>query len=469
MLSGKNNRFKSDLKFSLIFGSVFWIAALIIYFFVFIYIFSNLRQEARSGIQVRLLAYWAIDQSGGHDILKESIDVDALLSGEHPFFVRISDDFNNTVLLTVPSNWDSFDFEKLEQKTPASGTFITLKSHQLDYVLETGSISLSDNYTLQVGMSDENRQRIMQLLSESFGAALFILVGASFIIGFVISSRFLLPVRNLEKAVVEVIETGRIESRIEERKKAGELDQLVVSFNRMLEKIEELVKGMAGALDTVAHDLRTPLTRFRMIAEKALSSEQTAPESAELYRLALEQAVEQSDTVLRMMTMLMDISEAESGTLKLNSSEFNPYDRLGEVIDVYQLIAEDKDISVNIESGNWSGTILADPDRFRQAAGNLVDNAVKYGKSGGSVSVSVDRVEEGMMVSVRDDGQGILDADLPEIWKRLYRGKSSKDGLGLGLSLVNAIVMAHGGRVEVESRIGEGSIFKMIFPVTTDS
>ena len=467
MLSGKNNRIKADLKFSVIFGSVFWIAALVIYFFVFIYIFSTLRQESRSGIQVRLLGYWAIDQSGGHDVLKDSIDVDVLLSGEQPFFVRVSDDFNNTVLLTAPANWESFDFRKLEQRPPAPGDFITLRSSQLDYVLEAGSISLSDNYTLQVGMSDENRQRIMQLLSGSFGTALLLLIGVSFVIGFVVSHRFLLPVRRLEKAVAGVIETGKIESRIEERKKAGELDQLVVSFNRMLSKIEELVKGMAGALDTVAHDLRTPLTRFRMIAERALSSD-SKEASVEEYREALEQAVVESDTVLRMMLMLMDISEAETGTLKLNKADIDPIEKIREVVDVYMLIAEDRNISINIKEADWTGTLEADPDRFRQAAGNLIDNAVKYGRDGGRVAISIMRTELECVISVKDDGEGISDADLSEIWKRLYRGKTSKDGLGLGLSLVNAIVKAHNGRVEVESRKGEGALFRLTYPLGTE-
>lgn len=465
MFSGKNNRFKADLKFSIIFGSIFWIAALIIYLFVFIYIFTNLQEETRSGIQVRLLGYWAIDQSGGHDILEESIDVDLLLSGEQPFFVRLSDELNNTLLLATPSNWESFDFTKLESKPPAPGSFISLRSPMLDYVLEVGSISITDGYTLQVGMSDENRQRIMGLLSGSFMAALVILVGVSFIIGFVVSYRFLLPVRRLETAVADVIETGRIESRIEERRKAGELDQLVVSFNQMLTKIEELVKGMTGALDTVAHDLRTPLTRFRMIAERALSSGASAEDSAELYRSALEQAVEESDTVLRMMSMLMDISEAETGTLKLNKTEFSPYLKISEIADVYSIIAEDRNMNIIIDQSGGSEPILADVDRFRQAAGNLIDNAVKYGRTDGTVRISFERTEDELAVVVSDDGEGISAADLPEIWKRLYRGKSSKDGLGLGLSLVNAIAMAHGGRGEVESERGSGSKFKIYFPL----
>lgn len=471
MFSGINKssrrEFKADFKFSMIFAAIFWLTAILLYSFVFIYIYSSLREDTRVGIQVRLLGYWAIDQSGGLELLKENIDVNMILSDEQPFFARISDEFNNTLLLDVPENWNSFDFTKLERQLPEPGSFNVLKSESLDYFLEAGCIHLSDGSYLQVGMSDENRRRVMDLLSGSFMIALLVLVFISTGIGFIVSRRFLMPIRALEKAVEGVIQTGNIESRIIETKRAGEMDMLVVSFNEMLAKIEELVVGMKGALDTVAHDLRTPLTRFRMISEKALSRQEFTndAEAAKEYRQSLELAVEESDTVLRMMTLLMDISEAETGTLKLNKTEFAPIDRLTEMLDIYEMTAEDAGISLEIDKSSWTGKLYADQDRFRQAVGNLIDNAVKYGRDGGRVILSIEADAEQVAVSVKDDGAGISKSDLPEIWKRLYRGKSSKDGLGLGLSLVNAIMKAHGGKVWVESKLGEGSVFTISFPL----
>jgi signal transduction histidine kinase len=460
MFSGKNNKLKADLKLSLVFGSVFWITALILYIFVFIYIFTTLRQDTRTGIQVRLLGYWAIEKAGGLEELRDSIDVGYILSGERSFFVRVADEMNNTVLLSVPDRWSSFNFQSLEGGLPELGEYITLRSDRLDYILEVGTISISGGYYLQVGMSDENRKRIMELLYSSFLVALIVLVGVSSGIGFIISKRFLMPVRKLERAVNEVIDTGKIESRIVEHRGAGELDELVVSFNLMLGKIEELVLGMKGALDTVAHDLRTPLTRFRMVAERVLSRD-----DSDGYREALEQAGIESETVLRMMTMLMDISEAETGTLKLSYSDFRPLDKIREVVDVYQLIADDMNISIDIEDSAWDGSITADADRFRQAVGNLIDNAVKYSREGGQVFINLKREDGSVRVSVADSGEGIPDYEQTEIWKRLYRGKTSKDGLGLGLSLVNAIVKAHNGSADVSSREGEGSVFTITFPV----
>ena len=460
MFSGNKNRFKADLKFSMLFGSVFWIAALVLYLFVFAYIFNMLRQETKTGIEVRLLGYWAIEKSEGLDALRSSIDVSYINSGESQFFVRIADELNNTVLLEIPKHWSSFNFEMLERNPPVPGSLVELHSPGLRYKLEAGTIQTSDGYYLQVGMSDENRRRILELLTGSFTVALLVLVGVSFVLGFVLSNRFLLPVRLLGKTVSDVIETGRIESRVRQPARAGELNELVISFNLMLQRIEDLVTGMKGALDTVAHDLRTPLTRFRITAEKVLSEGNSGG-----YRAALEQAMEESETLLRMMTMLMDISEAETGTLKLNLSSFNPAEMIRQAAEIYSIVAEEKNITINTGPEALETRLQADRDRFMQAVGNLLDNAVKYGKEGGEINIASAERNGELIITVSDNGEGISREDLPGIWERLYRGRSSRDGLGLGLSLVNAIVKAHGGRTGVVSEPGEGSVFTIVFPL----
>ncbi len=470
MFSAINKSLRGNLKLTAIFGAVFWLTAIVLYLFVFIYIYTTLRQEDRTSLQVRLLGYWAIERSGGLDLLAESVDVNTILPGEAPFFVRISDEFNSTYLLETPQRWESFNFSTLESDPPDPGSFKVLRSPSHKYILETGTIRLSDGYFLQVGISDETRRRIMEMLSKSFVAAFLVLIFVSFAAGFLISYRYLKPVRRLESTVADIIMTGKIQRRIEIETNGSELNELSLSFNRMLERIENLVNGMKGALDTVAHDLRTPITRFRMIAEQALSLSGGHSADPEMLQTALEKAVEESDTLLRMMSMLMDISEAETGTLRLNLSRFAPLDVIREASDVYSILAEDRGMRITISDDSWDGEITADQDRFRQVTGNLLDNAVKYGKSGGEVMVSVSAVSDEAVISVKDDGEGIAEEDVSRIWERLYRGKSSMNGLGLGLSLVNAIVTAHDGRAEVFSTPGQGSDFRVIFPlITTDN
>jgi signal transduction histidine kinase len=161
----------------------------------------------------------------------------------------------------------------------------------------------------------------------------------------------------------------------------------------------------------------------------------------------------------------MDISEAETGTMRLNRTDVSLATLVAEVVSVYEDVAEDRRVAVHtaVEDGL---TVSADRDRLRQVLANLIDNAVKYTPSGGRVTVAARRDGDAVRLEVSDTGSGISTHDLPRIWERLYRGDQSRTerGLGLGLSLVRAIVTAHGGTVEVESEVGRGSTFVVTLP-----
>jgi signal transduction histidine kinase len=163
-----------------------------------------------------------------------------------------------------------------------------------------------------------------------------------------------------------------------------------------------------------------------------------------------------------MLDTLMDISEAETGTMRLVRTEVSLEKLVAEVASVYEDVAEDKRITVEtiVEPAL---TVSADRDRLRQVLANLIDNAIKYTRAGGRVTVRAARDGAGMRIDVADTGPGIAEHDLPRIWDRLYRGDQSRAerGLGLGLSLVRAIVEAHGGTVEVRTEQGKGSTFSV--------
>jgi signal transduction histidine kinase len=200
---------------------------------------------------------------------------------------------------------------------------------------------------------------------------------------------------------------------------------------------------------------------LRSVAESALASND--PGAA---REGLERALEEAERIDTTLTALMDVSEAETGTMRLNRERARLADVVREACDLYADVADEKGVDLRAEV---PGTleVFVDRARFRQVLANLVDNAVKYTPPGGRVEVEAEAGAGRVELRVRDTGIGIPEADQPRVWDRLYRGDASRRerGLGLGLSLVKAIVEAHGGRVALQSAPGQGSIFSVVLPV----
>jgi signal transduction histidine kinase len=167
-----------------------------------------------------------------------------------------------------------------------------------------------------------------------------------------------------------------------------------------------------------------------------------------------------------MLNTLMDITEAEHGMMRLQRERKSVSQLLENVLEIYRLVAEEKKIGI---TAHFDGPCEAevDPNRIQQALANLLDNAVKYTVEHGHISIECSSSEDSVQVRIKDDGIGIPVAEQSKIWDRLYRGDKSRGqrGLGLGLSLVKAVVEAHGGRVTVQSTEGAGSEFTVSLPV----
>jgi signal transduction histidine kinase len=451
-------------KLSLWYAGFFILSVCLLFGLAFIFLSQTLERDDHQAILSQLEEMSRIYARGGMERVEEELKAGKKYRKRSPFFFRFATGDNTSRRVFFPSRWKEFRVARLQVADPASREWIMVPSRDdSGYQLEVASTRLPDGTWLQVGMSTEERQRVLSRFLESFIYVVGFLLLTGLAGGYYLSRRALRPVRRLIQTV-RSIESGRMDARVPHSGANDELGELVRIFNRMLSRIESLVEGMKGSLDQVAHDLRTPMTRMHNIAESALRSR----EDPEQYKRALEDFVEESDRILKMLNTLMDISEAETGVMRLDMQSFRVGDLVDTVAEVYGYVAEDKGLGIEIR-GDRDIRVLADYNRLSQALANLLDNAIKYTPAGSPALLVEAREGEGeVLLSVSDPGEGIEAEELSRIWDRLYRGGRGRDradkGLGLGLSQVRAIVRAHGGWVDVTSRVGYGSTFRIHLP-----
>jgi signal transduction histidine kinase len=434
------------LRIALWYATLFIVGAIAIMLLTYSLTAVSLEQRDRQIINQKAGDYAAAYQRGGLNQLANTVRAEQLTAPER-LFVRVVDRGREAIVLSDPEGWDPDR-------------------------LQTASLRLSDGTLVQVGKSTEAREDLLGRFRAVLGIVTLLIVAVALTGGFLVTRSAVVPIRRLTRTVRRIIRTGRTDARVPlgdpDASSDDAIDELTTLFNAMLDKIEGLVTAMRGSLDNVSHDLRTPLTRLRGQAEMALAG----PPDLERYREALADCVEEADRVLVMLNTLMDISEAESGAMQLQREPVSLRNVVGRAVELYHEVADAKDVrlAASAPSGSDAETpdivVLGDRMRLEQVAANLIDNAVKYTPRGGGVEVMVGRDGDTAILSVRDTGPGIPADELPRIWDRLFRGDASRTerGLGLGLSLVRAIVEAHGGTVEVESGPGRGAAFTVRLP-----
>ena len=268
------------------------------------------------------------------------------------------------------------------------------------------------------------------------------------------------------RQTVSAIMQGDLRRRLAIAQSGDELDTLSQTLNGMLEHIEHLIRGISNVSNSIAHDLRTPLAELRSRLEELSVTRPPAPETF----AEIDAAVADVDRVMRIFNALLRLAEIDSGARRSGFVRVDAAAVTAEVVEFYEPAAEQKSVRFSFESIG-EAPVAGDPVLLAQAVSNLIDNSLKSVAERGAISVSVGRGADGAVeIAVADDGPGIPDGDKPKAAERFFRGDASRGspGVGLGLSIVDAVAKLHGGVLQLLDN-HPGLRARMVLPVSAAS
>jgi len=283
-------------------------------------------------------------------------------------------------------------------------------------------------------------------------------------LGWIMAGRVLTPVREVAHAA-QRISGSNLSLRIPTRQADDELDYLILTFNRMIDRLEASFQQMKQFSADVSHELRTPITAIRGQLEVALFTAKTTDQ----YREAMFNALQDIDRLSQIVRALLLLSQAESGQLVLQKSRLNLCEVVRDLVEQFQIPAEAAGVRL---TADLPPECAAEGDRVQieRMITNLLSNAIKFTPEGGRVRVSLQSAADHIEIAIEDTGRGIPGEFLPHIFDRFYRVPGSgtapgpEQGLGLGLSFVAWIVKAHHGKIDVDSTPGKGTRFTIKLP-----
>jgi signal transduction histidine kinase len=325
--------------------------------------------------------------------------------------------------------------------------------------------SFPGGYRLLVGRDVTEDERVVDRVAREAWTATFLIVILGVITGAFMSWRFSLRLEALN-AVARDVMGGDFERRAPRNFSGDELDSLAGNLNEMLDRIERLMASMRYAGDSVAHDLRSPLTRLKSRLEDTLRT--AGAES----RQSITEALEDADQLLATFNAVLRLSRLEAGEQRTEHVKLDPAPLIHDLAELYEPVCEDAGLSFTADIASGL-TIRADRSLVSQAVANLLDNAVKYTPSGGAITLAVRRrPADQVEISVADTGPGIPKHERERVRLRFVRLEESRSapGSGLGLSLVQAIADLHGAALELADAPGRapdqspGLMASIVFP-----
>jgi signal transduction histidine kinase len=318
---------------------------------------------------------------------------------------------------------------------------------------------LAGDFQLLVARDVDERYKTEKLFTTTLPWSGLLMLALALVGGGLISRNVLTRLDSINRTSREIM-AGDLSRRIPVTRAGDEFDELAGNLNRMLDRTERLMRGMREVTDSIAHDLRTPLNRLRNRLEGTLAHLDS--ESREGKEIGA--AVDETDQLIGTFNALLLIAEAEAGVAREKMAPVDLPAVVEGVAELYSPVAEEKGIALEI-APSGAVTIAGNKRLISQALANLLDNAIKYTPSGGSVRVAVADTPSGVALSVADTGPGIPTEARAHVLERFVRLEESRNspGTGLGLSLVAAVARLHDARFDLDDN-RPGLKATLVFP-----
>lgn len=331
-----------------------------------------------------------------------------------------------------------------------------LRVEGFDVPFRVASIRIDDGSDIYLGLSERDELRVLRSLRLRFILIWLLLVLFGFGIVFFTTRRMLSHVRQITEAASRIGHSD-LNARVPTTERNDEVGHLARTLNRMLDRIENSIHQLHTITDSLAHDLRSPLTAIRGKLEMSLSAVDQAEQAEPIVA-----AIEELDRLTEFLNQSLDVAESKADALRLTRSEVDLDELLRVMIDLYEPSMSEKGLQIRLQS-EGPIRIAADAALIHRMVANIFDNELKHLPANCTVTIQLKDEGESMALICEDNGPGFSEDVLPHLFERRVRGLES-NGHGLGLAFIDAVARAHGGTVNASNRPNRGARIEVLLP-----